>query len=79
MLWRYIAIAVQFGIVVLITQHVDVVTAGRYFAIFGLVTVAAVAVGLGKANGGGRRGRGVRYCGTKRRFIRRAQRISNRM
>ena len=45
-LWRYIAIAVQFGIVVLITQHVDVVTAGRYFAIFGLVTVAAVAVGL---------------------------------
>jgi O-antigen/teichoic acid export membrane protein len=50
-LWRYLAIAIQFGVVILIAHHTEIHIAGMYFALFGFVTVAVMAVGLGIPDG----------------------------
>lgn len=49
--WRYLAIAMQFGVVLLITRRTSLDTAGEYFALFGIVTVTSIAVGLGIPDG----------------------------
>lgn len=49
--WRYFAIGAQFVIVLLIARRATLETAGLYFSLFGFVTVAYVAVGLGAPDG----------------------------
>lgn len=49
--WRYLAIAAQFFVVVLVTQNTSLAVAGTYFSLFGLVSVAFVLVGAGVPDG----------------------------
>ena len=49
--WRYVAIALQFCVVILVAHRTSIDTAGKYFAIFGFVTVASVGVGFGLPDG----------------------------
>jgi O-antigen/teichoic acid export membrane protein len=50
-LWRYLAIATQFAVVVLVAKNMSTHHAGQYFAIFGLVSVCALVAGLGTPDG----------------------------
>ncbi|MEH3067209.1 MAG: hypothetical protein PGN15_03825 [Aeromicrobium erythreum] len=49
--WRYAAIAVQFGLVVLVAQRLPLADAGVYFTLFGAVTVSSMLVGIGAPDG----------------------------
>lgn len=49
--WRYLAIALQFAVVVTIAHRTSLDIAGRYFAIFGFIAVTSMTVGLGIPEG----------------------------
>ena len=49
--WRYLAIGVQFVIVVLVARSLPLDEAGQYFVLFGLVTVGAILAGFGAPDG----------------------------
>jgi O-antigen/teichoic acid export membrane protein len=54
-LWRYAAIGAQFFIVTGVTHYSPIAIAGRYFGIYGFVSVAFTIVGFGVPDGAVRR------------------------